>query len=293
MIQSHNVIRNVRDEASRFGITPNDAILNFLPLFHTWALYMGALMSPITGFRLVLMTGFDVPEALRLIESERITVVHGLDTQFKELIEHPSRVTRDLSSLRIGMLPAGMHSSESIARRAQELMRTITGFGMTEVGCGAALSFLDSDLEVRTTMTGWPLPGYEFKIVDPRTGATLPAGEIGEICIRGYQVMRGYYKKPDETAKTIDVEGWLHSGDAGFVRADGCLRFLGRYTDMLRVGGENVDPMEVEAFLMEDPRISYAAVVALPDPNLGEVPVAFLIAESAARPSEEEVIRFV
>jgi acyl-CoA synthetase (AMP-forming)/AMP-acid ligase II len=102
--------------------------------------------------------------------------------------------------------------------------------------------------------------------------------------------MQGYYKKPEETASAIDADGWLHSGDAGLLRADGCLRFLGRYKDMLRVGGENVDPMEVEAFLMEDPRITYAAVVGVPDARLTEVPVAFLIAQPSARPTEEEVV---
>jgi fatty-acyl-CoA synthase len=185
-----------------------------------------------------------------------------------------------------------MRSSEPVARRAQDLLPTLTGFGMTEVGCGAMLSFLDSDVEVRTTMSGWPLPGYEVKIIDPITGLSQPPGELGEICIRGYQVMQGYYKKPEETAKVIDADGWLHSGDVGYLRADGCLRFLGRYKDMLKVGGENVDPMEIEAFLMEDARVNHAAVVGVPDPRLAEVPVAFVIREGGRQLSEQEVIDF-
>ena len=102
--------------------------------------------------------------------------------------------------------------------------------------------------------------------------------------------MQGYYRKPEETARTVDADGWLHSGDVGFLRADGCLRFLGRYKDMLKVGGENVDPMEVEAFLLEDPRINHVAVVGVPDPRLAEVPVAFVIREDGAALSEEDVI---
>jgi fatty-acyl-CoA synthase len=247
-------------------------------------------MSPITGARQVLMATFDPAEALRLIEAERITMIHGFDTHFKELLEHPSRTSRDLSSLRTGMMGTGMQSSEPIARRAQELMPTIAGFGMTEVGCGATLSFLDSDLEVRTTMSGWPISGYEVKIVDPASGASQPPGEPGEICIRGYHVMQGYYRKPEETAKAIDPDGWLHSGDVGFLRADGCLRFLGRYKDMLKVGGENVDPMEVEGFLLADPRINHVAVVGVPDTRLTEVPVAFVIREGDAVLTEEDVI---
>jgi len=292
VMQCHNVIRNAIDEASRLGIGPNDATLNYLPLYHAFALYAAALMSPITGSRHVLMAGFDAAEALRLIEAERITLIHGFDTHFKELLEHPSRDARDLSSLRTGVLAAGMQSTESIARRAQELLPTVTGFGMTEIGLGATLSFLDSDSEVRTTMSGWPLPGYEFKIINPSTGASQPPGELGEICVRGYQVMQGYYRKPEETAKAIDADGWLHSGDVGFLRADGCLRFLGRYKDMLKVGGENVDPMEIEAFLMEHPQINYAAVVGVPDPRLAEVPVAFVIRETGGQLSEQEVTNF-
>jgi fatty-acyl-CoA synthase len=290
VMHGHYAIRNVADEASRFGITPNDATLNYLPLYHGFSLYAAALMSPITGSRQVLMRAFDAAEALRLVEAEKITLIHGFDTHFKELLEHPSRVSRDLSSLRTGLLAAGMHSTEPIARRAQDLLPTLTGFGMTEIGLGATTSFLDSDLAVRTTMSGWPLPGYEVKVIDPVTGAVQPPSELGEICVRGYQVMQGYYKKPEETAKIIDGEGWLHSGDVGFLRADGCLRFLGRYKDMLKVGGENVDPMEIEAFLLEDPRINHVAVVGIPDARLAEVPVAFVVAEAGNQVSEQEVI---
>ena len=163
-------------------------------------------------------------------------MINGFDTHYKDLLEHPSRTTRDLSSLRTGILAAGMLSTEPIARRAQALLRTMTGYGMTEIGVGVTGSFLDSDEETRVTMSGWPLVGYEVKIVDPASGAAQPPGQVGEICVRGYQVMQGYYKKPEETAQTIDADGWLHTGDSGLLRADGCLRFLGRYKDLLKVG---------------------------------------------------------
>jgi fatty-acyl-CoA synthase len=195
-----------------------------------------------------------------------------------------------LSSLRTGLLAAGMQSTEPVSRQAQELLPTFTGWGMTEVGGLGALSYLDSDPEVRTTMSGWPLSGYEFKIVDPVSGRSQPPGELGEICFRGHGAMQGYYAKPEETARTVDADGWLHSGDVGYLREDGCLRFLGRYKDMLKVGGENIDPMEVEGFLLEDPRINHLAVVGTPDPCLSEVPVAFIIREDGAVLSEEEVI---
>ena len=292
VMQTHGaVLRNVFDQVNRLGVTPNDVVLSYLPLFHAFSLYTATLMSPATGARQVLMRTFDAGTALRLIAAERVTMIHGFDTHFKDLLDHPSRPTHDLSSLRTGLLAAGMHSSEPIARRAQQLMRTVTGYGMTEIGACATESFLDSDEEVRTTMSGWAQHGYEFKIIDPASRATLPPGEIGEICVRSYHVMQGYYHKPEETAAAIDREGWFHTGDSGFLRADGCLRFMGRYKDMLKVGGENVDPTEVEAFLLADPRLSQVAVVGCPDQRLAEVPVAFVRPADGASLDEEELIR--
>jgi fatty-acyl-CoA synthase len=290
VMQGHNVVRNILDNANRLGVTCADVIVDYLPLFHAFAVYKALLMSPATGARHVLMATFDAGEALRLIEEHRGTMINGFDTHYKDLLEHPSRPTRDLSSLRTGVCAAGMLASEPIARRAQALMRTMTGYGMTEIGVGVTGSFLDTDEETRVTMSGWPLPGYEIKIIDPATGATLPAGEVGEICVRGYQVMRGYYRKPEETAETIDADGWLHTGDSGFLRDDGCLRFLGRYKDLLKVGGENVDPSEVESLLLADPRINHVAVVGVPDPRLAEIPVAFVIREPGSELTEADVI---
>jgi fatty-acyl-CoA synthase len=291
VMQPHGVLRGVGSVAERLGVTPHDVTLTYLPLFHIFGVVVSALLSPLTGSQQVLTTAnLDSAEWLRLIEAERVTLIHGFDTHFKALLEDPTRAARDLSSLRTGAAGAGMQSSEPIVRRAQELLPTLTGWGMTEVGGFGAMSYQDSDTEVRTTMSGWPLPGYEIKIVDPVSGLTQPPGELGEICFRGYGVMQGYYRKPEETARAVDTDGWLHSGDVGFLREDGCLRFLGRYKDMLKVGGENVDPMEVEGFLLEDPRINLVAVVGTPDPRLAEVPIAFVIREQGTALSEEDVI---
>jgi len=290
VMQCHNVVRNIYDNANRLGITPNDVILDYLPLFHAFAVYKALLMSPATGARHVLMPSFDAGAALRLIEAERATMINGFDTHYKDLLEHPARPSCDLSSLRTGVCAAGMLSSEPIARRAQALMKTMTGYGMTEIGVGVTGTFLDTDEETRVTMSGWPLPGYEIQVIDPLSGTPLPPGQVGEICVRGYQVMLGYYKRPEETAKTVDADGWLHTGDSGFLRADGCLRFLGRYKDLLKVGGENVDPTEVESLLLDDPRINHVAVVGIPDPRLAEIPVAFVIPEAGASLTAADVI---
>ena len=124
---------------------------------------------------------------------------------------------------------------------------------MTEVGVGAALSFLDSSEDDRCTGSGFPLPGYEFKVIDPETGAGLPADSPGELCVRTYGMMLGYYKKPEETSRAVDTEGWLHTGDLATIRGDGHIRFIGRIKELLKVGGENVDPVEVEALMLGHP----------------------------------------
>lgn len=293
VMHHHNILRNIVDEANRMGVTPRDVILMYLPLFHAFGLYEGPLMSMYTGARMVLTTLFDPGEALALIAQEKATMLHGFDTHFHDLMHHPSCVSTDRSSLRTGILAAGMASSEPVARKAQQVLcKTITGWGMTEVGVGGLLSFLDSSEDDRCLGSGWPLPGYECKIIDPDTGEILPAGAMGELCTRGYAVMQGYYKKPEETAQAIDPEGWLHTGDMAIMREDGMFRFLGRYKEMLKVGGENVDPVEVEAFLLRHAAVNQVRVVGVPDERLHEVGVACVVANAGVNVTADDLIDF-
>jgi fatty-acyl-CoA synthase len=293
VMHNHNIQRTVTDLANRMGVTPRDVILMYLPLFHVFGLYEGPLKTVLTGARMVLTTVFDAAETLALIAQERATMLAGFDTHFHDLIQHPARPTTDLRSLRIGLLAAGMASSEPVARNAQRLIcPTITGWGMTEVGVGALLSYLDSSDDDRCMGSGWPLPGYEFKVIDPATGQTLPAGSMGELCTRGYAVMQGYYEKPDETARTIDPDGWLHTGDMTVMRHDGMVRFLGRYKEILKVGGENVDPVEVEAFLLQHPAVNQVKIVGVPDARLSEVGVACVMLNPGIPTTAEDLIGF-
>src|SRR5690606_32896704 len=133
---------------------------------------------------------------------------------------------------------------------------------------------------------------YEFKVIDPATGHTVPPGEMGELCVRGYATMQGYYKKPEETAKTIDPAGWLHTGDSAIMRDDGMVRFLGRYKEMLKVGGENVDPVEVEAFLLRHSAVNQVKIVGVPDPRLTEVGAACVVLNPGAQVTADELIDF-
>jgi fatty-acyl-CoA synthase len=293
VMHNHNILRTIIDQANRMGVTPRDVILMYLPLFHCFGLYEGPLMSMVTGAQMELTTLFDPAEALALIAQEKATMLHGFDTHFKDLMDHPACATTDLRSLRTGLLAAGMASSEPVARKAQRLLcPTLTGWGMTEVGVGALLSFLDSSEDDRCLGSGWPLPGYEFKVIDPTTGQSLAPGAMGELCTRGYGVMQGYYKKPEDTAAAIDADGWLRTGDMAIMHADGMVRFLGRYKEILKVGGENVDPVEVEAFLLQHPAINQVKIIGVPDVRLSEVGVACVVLNPGVNVTALDLIEY-
>ena len=290
-MHDHAIVRNLVDRAFRMAVTPADTIMMYLPLFHLFGFSDGALMSMLTGARQVLTESFDPAESLALIEQERATILHGFDTHFKELMEAHERFPRDVSTVRTGILATGMSSSVPIARKARKVLgRFLSGYGMSEFGVGAALSALDSTEDQCCEASGFPAPGYEIRVVDPATGADQPAGTPGEILVRSYMTMQGYYAKPAETAQALDRDGWLHSGDMGVMRADGHLRFMGRYKDMLKIGGENVDPMEVEAFLMSLAGVNLAAVVSFPDARLSEVGVAFVRREPGHPVTDGDVL---
>ena len=293
VMHSHRMVRNVTDRVFRLAVTEHDVIMMYLPLFHLFAFSEGMLTSMVSGARQVLTEGFDADQSLELIARERATVLHGFDTHYKELLEAHGRRPRDVSGVRTGILAAGMSSSAPIARRARALFGPlVSGYGMSEFGVGAAIGSLDSTEEQSCEASGFPAPGYEIRVIDPATGLDQPAGTPGEILVRGYTLMRGYYDKPEATAAAIDAEGWMHTGDMGLLRADGHLRFMGRYKDMLKIGGENVDPMEVEAYLMGHPAINLAAVVSYPDARLSEVGVAFVRCEPGATVTGPDVLAY-
>jgi fatty-acyl-CoA synthase len=293
VMHCHNIVRNVLDRAFRMAVTHADTILMYLPLYHMFGFSEGMLMSLATGARQVLTETFDPDQCLRLLEEERATILHGFDTHFKDLLEAQERRPRRIRSTRTGLLASGMASSMPIARKARSMFGPLlSGYGMSEIGVGAALSALDSSEEQCVEASGFPASGYEIRVIDPDSGHDQPVGVAGEILVRGYMLTQGYYRKEEETARAIDGDGWLHTGDMGLFRADGHLRFMGRYKDMLKIGGENVDPLEVEAYLMTHAAIGLAAVVGLPDARLGEVAVAFVSLSPGHTASEREIADF-
>ena len=293
VLHTHLMIRNMRERANRIGLMFEDVIVNPLPLFHMYGFSEAGLIAVIAGCKHVLMDRFDADECMRLVEAEGGTITHGFDTHYREYLDSLERTPRDISSLRFGTFPSGMTSSARIARRVQtEMLPTFTGWGMTETFTFATMSFGNSTPEQRSDASGYPAPGFEIRVVDSETGREVAVGEEGELLIRGYMITQGYYEKPEETAEAIDSDGWLHTGDTVVLRTDGHIRFVGRFKDQLRVGGENVSPAEVEAFLMAHEAIDQVAVVGYPDARLGEVAVAFVVTAPGQTVTSEEIAAY-
>ncbi|MEM7092280.1 MAG: AMP-binding protein [Actinomycetota bacterium] len=277
VMHSHRPINNVRERAQILGHTRNDVHLNYLPLFHIYALSEISMVALLTGGAQVLFDAFDGDRALDAVERYGATVLHGFDSHWNDLLVAQEQAARDLSSLRLGSLPAGMESTTPIALRSQAFCPTISGFGMSECWAFICVSSPSHSEDQRTTASGYPMDGIEVEVRDPETGAVIVDETPGQLYIRGYTVTSGYWDNPSATAATIDADGWLDTGDMAVLRDDGHVVFLGRYKDMLKVGGENMSPAEVEGYLLAMPGVSEVAVVAYPDERLAEVPVAYVV----------------
>ncbi|MEL7155796.1 MAG: class I adenylate-forming enzyme family protein [Actinomycetota bacterium] len=288
VMHDHRPVRNMRERAMLLGHQRTDVHLNYLPLFHIYAVSEIAVMASLTGSAQVLFDVFDPEAALDAVERHGATVLHGFDSHWNDLLAAQAARERDVSTLRIGSLPAGMASTVPIARQVQEVFcPTISGFGMSECWAFICCSHPSHSLEQRIEASGYPMDGVEVAARNPDTGADLPAGEPGQLFIRYYTVTAGYWANPEATAATIDADGWLDTGDMALLRLDGHVVFLGRYKDMLKVGGENMSPAEVEGYLLERRGVAEAAVVAFPDQRLSEVPVAYVV---RSKDADEELV---
>jgi len=295
VMRDHLLLAHLADRYRRLQSSERDVFVNYLPLFHIFGYVEGPLGSMLAGYRQILTDTFDPDEALDLIEREGATHIDGFDTHLKLLVDAQEARPRNLSTLRTGVIAAGAASATPIVYRARKVLaplRHLTAYGMTEVGATISLSFLDSTEEQACEASGAPCEGFEVRVIDPDTRRDQPRGTPGEVVVRTRYLMQGYYRDPDATARVVDAEGWFHTGDAGILRPDGHLRFVGRYKDMIKVGGENVDPTEVESYLSTYPGVSQAAVVSYPDARLGEVGVAFVQVVPGASVAPDGVIAF-
>jgi len=295
VMRDHTLLAHLVDRYRRLQSSERDVFLNYLPLFHIFGYVDGPLGSLLIGYRQVLTESFDPDEALDLVEREGITHLDGFDTHLKLLLDAQETRPRNLSTLRTGIIAAGAASATPLVYRARKVLaplRHLTAYGMTEVGATISMSLLDSSDEQACEASGLPCEGFEVRVIDPDTGRDQPHGTPGEIVVRTRYLMQGYYRDPEATARAVDADGWFHTGDAGILRADGHLRFVGRYKDMIKVGGENVDPTEVESYLGACPGVRESAVVGYPDARLGEVAVVFVLPALGAAVAPHELIAF-
>ena len=289
VIHCHKPVRNTYERAMLLGHNRNDVHLSYLPLFHAYGFSEVAMMVALTGGSQVLFDVFEPAQVLDAVEAEGGTVLHGFDSHWADLIRDQQQRERAVTSLRVGTLPAGMESTVPIARQVQDVFcPTTSGFGMSETWAFIASSHVTNTLEQRTEASGYPMYGIEFEVRDLDQGHVLGENEQGALYVRGYTVTSGYWGKPEATAEVLDDDGWLDTGDVAMLRSDGHVVFIGRHKDMLKVGGENVSPAEVEGYLLEVEGVEEIAVVGYPDDRLVEVPVAFVV--SSADLSAEALI---
>jgi fatty-acyl-CoA synthase len=292
MLTHDGVIRDAFYLGERQALTAEDVLFCPLPFFHVGGAVISTLSALTHGAGMVFLETYDPLESLKAVHRERCTAMNGVETHFLMMYQHPDFSRHDVSSLRNGWVIGPAEVVRSVYQK-MGLSKLLNIYGTSETSPNVTTTFVDDPLELRIAFHGLPHEGTEIKIVDPSTGETLPNGKEGEICVRGWNVMKGYYKKPEETAKAIDSQGWLHTGDLGWVDPQtGYLKFTGRFKDMLRVGGENVSAMEVESFLLTHPKVKQAQVVGVPDPRLTEVGMAFLELKEGLSASEEEILSF-
>jgi fatty-acyl-CoA synthase len=295
MLSSRNILNNAYWLGQGLGYTPADRLCLPVPLFHCFGCVIGVLGAYTHGACLVPLVAFDPLQVLECIQQERCTAVYGVPTMFLAVLEHPRFAEFEVASLRTGVM-AGSLCPEALMLRVQHDLHVpeITiAYGLTETSPAVTLTARDDTVERRTQTVGRALPEVELKIVDPETGQTLDPGHPGELCARGYVVMQGYYNKPEETARTIDEEGWLHSGDLATIDEEGYVRITGRLKDLIIRGGENISPKEVEDVLREHPSVLDLCVFAIPDPKFGEeVAVALRLREGVSELTRDELLEF-
>lgn len=290
-LHHRGLTNNARFYARRIGLTVGEVLVNPMPLFHTAGCAMGVLGAVQTLAVHVPVLAFDPALVLELCELEEASVLAGVPTMLIALLEHPDLGQRDLSSLRVAV-SGGSPVPADLVRRVEDRLNVTFSivFGTTECSPLITEVRLDADPRDRAETLGTPLPQTEVKITDPETGAVVPAGQVGELCARGYLVMRGYHDAAQATAEAIDADGWYHTGDLASLDPRGYLRIEGRMKDMIIRGGENIYPREIEDVLFAHPAIAEASVVGVPDPKWGEVVAAFIrLSPGQQAPSADEL----
>lgn len=294
MLTSRNIINDGFIIGERMRYTDKDKLCLVVPLFHCFGIVLGVMAVLTHGGTHVLLESFDPLVALASIQKEKCTSLYGVPTMFIAELNHPMFSMFDLTSLRTGIMAGSGVPVELMKRVNDEMhMSEITSvYGLTETSPGMTQSHWDDPLEVRATTVGDAFEGIDVKVLDPETGKECPVGVQGEMCCKGWNVMKGYYKMPEATAETIDANGYLHSGDLGVKDENGNYKITGRIKDMIIRGGENIYPREIEEFLIQMPEIKDIQVAAVKSERYGEITGAFIILHEGKTLTEQDVIEF-
>lgn len=294
MLSHFNIVNNARYSARAMALDERDRLCIPVPLYHCFGMVLGVLACVASGATMVFPgESFEPRQTLATVARHRCTALHGVPTMFIAMLAHESLALHELASLRTGIMAGAPCPIETMRRVVDELhMAQVTiGYGMTETSPISFQSGIDDPLERRVSTVGRIHPHVEVKIVDAE-GRIVPLGQQGELCTRGYSVMRGYWEEPERTRESIDDAGWMHTGDLATLDAQGYCNIVGRVKDMLIRGGENVYPREIEEFLLRHPKVQAVQVFGVPDARLGEEVCAWVVLEPGQASSKEELVAF-
>jgi fatty-acyl-CoA synthase len=294
LLHHKGLVNNGAHVLDRMGVAEGDVWVTTMPLFHTGGCVVCVLGAVARRATQIVVEMFEPGLVLELIEQYKATSMVGVPTMLIAMVEHPTFTERDLSSVRTLTSGGSTVPAALVERFEKELGATFTiVFGQTECSPVASMSRPDDTLEDKAHTLGPPMPNVEVKIVDTETGETVPCGELGEYCTRGYHVMHGYFEMAEATANTIDADGWLHTGDLASMDERGYTKIEGRLKDMIIRGGENIYPRELEELLFKHTSVGEVAIVGLPDDRLGEIVGAFIRAAPGAEPDREELFAYL
>ncbi|MEW5952708.1 MAG: AMP-binding protein [Bacillota bacterium] len=294
MLTHTNLIGNAISLAECMNLSEVDRMCIPVPFFHCFGCVLGTLTCVVSGAAMIPVEVFNPVAVLETVQAERCTALHGVPTMFITELAEMEKKKYDTSSLRTGIM-AGAPCPIEVMKQVVNTMgasEICITYGQTEASPGITMTRVDDPLELRVSTVGKALPNVEVKIVNPDTGEEVPAGVQGELCTRGYHIMKGYYNMPEATASAIDKDGWLHTGDLAVMNENGYCKITGRLKDMIIRSGENIYPREIEEFLYTNPKIKDVQVVGVPSERYGEEVVAFIQLKEDQTSSLEEIREF-
>jgi len=295
MLTHHNIVNNGKSIGDCLNFTYEDRLCIPVPFFHCFGAVLAIMACVTHGSTMLPLDYYNPVRVMEIIDKEKCTAVHGVPTMYIAMLEHPDFNKYNFSTLRTGIM-AGSPCPIKVMQQVIDLMgmgEITIAYGQTESSPVCTQTRTDDSVERRVSTVGRKLPFLEVKIVNPETYEDVPYGAQGEIVIRGYSIMKGYYKMPEATAQAIDKDGWLHTGDLGAMDKDGYFHITGRIKDMIIRGGENIYPKEIEEFLYTHPKISDVQVIGVPSKEYVEEVGACIVLKEPSSMTEEEVKNFV